>query len=309
MNGRKPMQKPYVITDDLALMVRQFEQDGLKIPSNNFLQSMQRQMTEALSCIYNRVDIVPSSDIEGFVTETAKQSPYPVVTLASAFKDPLFDRSLQLSRGSKLSNGQYSDIGLIPRTMNDPSVQDQFNSFADKLKGQDIALADDVIFSGGTISTIIDNLDTSGVRVKQAIASVIINGGYETLQERGVSVQYERIYDDVIDEVCMRDFIAGIPDGGRNVIDGSTRKSAPYIWPFGDAEKWASLPPSSLSAFSKVALEISCDFWEEMDRLNGCKIGTEVLSKPIVAWPETASISDGVKAVLKGGRYAAFNAN
>ena len=302
------MQKPYVITDDLALMVRRFKQDGLTLPSDNFLQSMQRQMTDALSRIYGRVDIVPSSDIEDFVKDKAKQSPYPVVTLTSAVEDPIFDQGLQLSRGSQLSNSKYTDVGLIPRTTNNQPVQDQFNVLANRFKGKAISLADDVVFSGGTISTIIDSLGARGVKVKQVIASVVINGGYEALQDRGVTVQYDRIYDDVIDEVCMRDFIVGVPDGGRNIIDGNDRKSAPYIWPFGDAEQWASLPKSSLPAFSKVALETSCDFWEEVGRLNGRIMRTEALSKPIVTWPETPYITEGINTVLKGGRYAAFNA-
>ena len=77
-------------------------------------------------------------------------------------------------------------------------------------------------------------------------------------------------YEDVKDEICERDFLAGVPFSGRTVYreDGS-HYSAPYFAPFGLPERWASIDDATAARkLSLYCIERSIELWQKVEDLN-----------------------------------------
>ncbi len=147
----------------------------------------------------------------------------------------------------------------------DESIDDQIKRICEVLKQKEIILADDVVFSGTVIKTIITKFKSYGVNVVELISSISTIGGYKYFNDNlryGVRTNYLML-DDVIDQICERDFYFGI--AGSGISDGLYK--APYFKPYGNPYERASIPIEYEREFSKGCLERSIILWEEIDRL------------------------------------------
>lgn len=98
--------------------------------------------------------------------------------------------------------------------------------------------------------------------------------------------------DQVIDQVCERDFYFGIAGSGIMV---DTNYKAPYFLPFGNPNERASIPASSEKEFSVGCLRRSLNLWEEIEYLSKKEIYMRDLPERIIK----TKVEDRVVKLLK----------
>ncbi len=180
---------------------------------------------------------------------------------------------------------------IIPRLEIDIDTQIENIS---KYVGREIILADDVVFSGGVLLNIINRLKKYNISVVGIICSVSTYSGYAKFNEMlkyGLKTNY-LMSDDVIDQVCERDFYFGIAGSGI-MIDKIYK--APYFLPFGNPNERASIPKCYEREFSLGCLRRSLRLWEEIEYLSSKKIYMKDLPERII----NTSTEDRVVKILK----------
>ena len=129
-------------------------------------------------------------------------------------------------------------------------------------------IADDVVFSGTVLKTIIDRLEQYDVKVVGIITSITSREGYDKFNEKlkyGLKANF--IMDnDVIDQVCERDFYFGVAGSGIMVEKEEGYLKAPYFYPYVSPNERASIPIEYERCFSKGCLERNIYFWEDIDK-------------------------------------------
>jgi len=130
-------------------------------------------------------------------------------------------------------------------------------------------------------------------RLKKVIGQ--IKEGVEKVRSEGVPVDCVIEYDEVLDEVCQRDFWGGVPLSGRTVIsDKGETWSAPYFRPFGFPEKWASIPPENVEAFSAFCFLKTVELWREVEKVNGALLPVTEVPRSLKGIEEKNSIVDAL---------------
>lgn len=301
--------KPYVVTYDLWLVIQKLKNNGYAIPSREYVSSMSVEIGNTLRNIFPVTDIIPAEQIQGFLVKQSEITKYSKITLTGLMTDNV-DAKLEFSRsvGLKYQGQGYNfvDLGIHPRNPQSLSLKDQFEHAVQSSPSKGVTLFDDVVFTGGTINDVSKKLNRFDIVVNEVVTSVVLSRAKYLLEQEGVKVIANRIYDDVMDEVCARDFIVGMPDGGRNVIISNNKHfSATYINPVGLCNKWASIPDEHASKFSKSMLEISRDFWNEMNELNNRVFVSSDLEKPPVCWlhAEKTELVNGLDSLIKAKSY------
>jgi len=170
------------------------------------------------------------------------------------------------------------------------------NQISKRIGCEDINLLDDVIFEGKTMAIIIETFKKQGINVQTVIAGIAIKEGIILLEENGVSVDALLTYDQVVDEICERDFVVGSPLSGRTLNIKGKIFGAPYLYPFGKPIEWASIPKNKAIEFSLFCLSQSLKMWGNAERISQSSISTKSLAKPIFRLQENKSI---VQALVK----------
>lgn len=276
----------YVVSGDIdILMGRWCENNHLKAPSSAFYVDLRQKMTEFLGEIFARVTFVDSMEIrEGLLDAVAshRKDGYAVISLERAYLDDSeVDGRIELTR----SVDDYLEEIRTPATRNGtPGRRIQFG----RLQRKDIALVDNVVFSGKTLIGTIGELHQYHARVHAVTAAIGVKDGVNNLRERtfGVTGQplHLRIdcleeFDDVSDQVCERDFYPGAPYSGREHL--SDRGAFPYILPFGRLGKWASIPDKEANRFSRLCLDNTIALFSEVERLNGIHVACSMIPRPV----------------------------
>lgn len=285
-----PLSVPYVVTNDLNIVFLNLQRQGIIPPDNNVILDASEKIRGVLEGIFSSVDVIEASRISGYLNSQVLQSSLPSVSLTGLVDDKLVAATLHLSRSVKrvsdvLGNSTYESIGFWQRNKKDAPYMEQFNMAADKIArtAKNAILIDDVVFSGGTTLKIAEEFAARNIIINKVIASVAIQGAQSKLAAAGIEVVADIIYSNVHDEVCMRDFIVGAPDGGRNVVSAEGNyEAAPYVLPFGDAQSWATMPEDCSKEFSRAAIEASLQIWRDVERANQRTILVGELAKPIV---------------------------
>ena len=177
------------------------------------------------------------------------------------------------------------------------SLDLQIERLSKVFKNKKILLADDVVFSGSVLKNIIKRFNKLGIEIIGIIASICSNEAYNYFNNNlkyGIIANYI-MSDDVIDQVCERDFYFGIAGSGIMINNNGRLFKAPYFKPYGNPNERASVPLEYEKAFSKGCLERSAYLWEEIDRIrNGETIIGELPEEIIYTNKE-----DGVVKTLK----------
>jgi len=226
------------------------------------------------------VEIVGYEDLKSGLDALSAKSAYPVVSLDRAYVDDATSNVSMFVDLTRWVDQDLNDLGLHGRDGH-PYARSQNSNplFHNGIGDRPIVLADDVIFSGENLAQDIDYLRQLRNPVMRVIAGIGVREGVAKIEATGVPVTCVRRYSNVIDEVCERDFYAGVPLSGRTVQD--TRQparaswSAPYFEPFGRPDAWASIPPERAAEFSRFCLLQSIKLWEAVEQASGKPIYVE----------------------------------
>ena len=159
-------------------------------------------------------------------------------------------------------------------------MDQQVLRLSQSLRGKEVILADDVIFSGSVLRKIISKLNDQGVKVVGVVSSICTNTAYEYFNNNlkyGVKTNY-LMDDNVIDQICERDFYFGVAGSGIMINTDNGLCKAPYFIPYGNPCERASIPSDYVNDFSKGCLERSIYLWNEIDKLK--KENTRILDLP-----------------------------
>lgn len=289
---------PYVVSADVSRLMRTWAaKNRYRVPNEAYFSGMLRDLESVLNSYFHSVQVVPERYLVAGLSGMADRSPIPIISLDRAYIDDSLANLagyIDITRtvGENLeSNGLSERPGSLP-------IETQVDLLSNSLDTDRVALLDDVLFEGGTHTTIAEWLRKKGIIVEQVLVGVSIKEGEEKLAREGIGVQSLLSYGAVVDEICERDFIAAVPMSGRTVVTATGEVfGAPYFSPFGKPEKWASIPPEYAQVFSDFCLAQSIMLWQKIERMSKSSIATHEVPKAVFGLEPSHSIVTSLRRV------------
>ena len=105
--------------------------------------------------------------------------------------------------------------------------------------------------------------------------------------------------EDVIDQICERDFYFGVAGSGIMISTGDGMYKAPYFKPYGNPYERASIPLEYVDFFSRGCLERSLYLWEDMDNIRDSKTKILELPERIINTKENDEVVKTLKKEIK----------
>lgn len=284
--------KPYIVSADTGLLVSKWGQEkGLITPNSSFYREMLIDLKEKLKDSFDEVEVIPESELQEGMNQLVRESTYPVVSLDRTYVDESQPNLMGYLDATRTVNTNLQSTGLKSR-LRENSLMQQIYRLAQVADGRPITLIDDVIFEGKTLLEIIEKFRDQGVSIDQVLTGIAIQEGIDLLEANGISVKtVVDPYEQVIDEICERDFRVGAPYSGRTILNGSTTMGAPYLKPFGKPEQWASIPEDNALDFSLFCLYQSLQMWLEIERVSGQNISTNLVPRQTLGLPPSDSVT------------------
>lgn len=182
------------------------------------------------------------------------------------------------------------------------SVDIQVETISKKLKTMglnQIILVDDVVFSGSVLSSVIELFKNNGINVIGIRSAVATTNSFKKFNnELGLGLKCKYLLgENVIDQICERDFYFGIPQSGISILEDGVIYKAPYFKPFGNPVERASIPVQYEDDFSKGCLKRSLWLWNEIEKLSGRNFYISDLPEVI----SNTNSDDKIVKVLKKG--------
>ena len=164
---------------------------------------------------------------------------------------------------------------------------------------KEIILADDVVFSGSVLRSIIQLFKENNIVVIGISTAIARKDSYDYFNSTlklGINTNF-LMEKDVIDQICERDFYFGIAGSGISVQTNTQVVKAPYFLPFGNQIERASIPQNAATYFSNSCITRSILLWQEIEKLSKRKIYIKDLPEQI----QNTSPNDEVIKTLKKG--------
>jgi len=295
MNSKGSIRKPYVISEDIHILLAEWaKKREFALPSGKFFRQLRKEMKEYLTGIFgdNNVDMISARELRNGIRRFIHQIGIPPVSM-----DRVYIRTKPEIQVSRMIDESLNDYGIGSR-FGTPPISEQL--FAVKERFNEIILVDDVIFSGKVITEILLSLETVGVRVPLVVAGITIGEGRKRLTEKtSAKILTVRYYEEVIDEICERDFYPGVPLSGRLVANTKTDTGAPYLHPFGKPYEWESIPREEEKKFSMFCLHQTIRLWKEIERISQRTARCCDLERiPLGAPYDKSSVVDYLKSLI-----------
>ncbi len=274
-------KSPYVVTADGHELLHAWgKQRGIKTPSSRYFEDYTSDLLAMLAQSTDApVEVVDHDELQEGLALLVSRSRLPVISLDRAYTDGMHNLAGYID-ATRAVDPDYNDIPLSNRP-GTPHLEAQIKEFRTS-EIAPVTVMEDVVFSGGTILKLNELLTEAGRPIRSVIAGVAIQKGVKALEDAGIAVEHVRFYPEVEDEVCQRDFLACMPYSGRTIVDGQDVWSAPYFWPFGDPEVWASIKGEDrIRAFSRFCLGRSLDLWDEVSNISGINVSTIEVPRPL----------------------------
>lgn len=299
--------KPYVVSADVrGLLSRWARENRISIPNDGFFEGMLKDLESTLQKYFTQVEVVPEDFLRKGLNGFVQNSSFPVVSLDRAYVNPKQANLLKFLDVTRTVDSNLNSTGLASR-LREVSIERQINMIAAQFSGQVLSLIDDVIFEGKTLLQLVFSLRKRGVTVDTIYSGITIKEGKELLEQNSVRVESLLVYDQVVDEICERDFVPGTPNSGRSVINGDNAiGGVPYLLPFGKPVEWASIPADEAQDFSLFCLYQALHLWKITEILSCQNIPTAMLQKPVFGLPGSDSVSKSLQKViinLEEGNY------
>jgi hypothetical protein len=251
--------EPYVLSLDIVPLLQQWAKPrGYTLPDDVFFAELRGRTTRELESIFGNVVVISDDEIRPLLSALASDSPLPVISMDYAFCPvgvPL--------NASRAVMDDMTDAGVTHRGETG-DIEAQVQDIARSIQGN-VILFDDVIFSGDLLTcTIIPMLHRHGIHVTSVVCGIGIGDGMRRVSECVPYVKCIRAFDDVVDEVCERDFYPGVTRSGRTVL-GRENMGMPYVAPFGDPQKWASIPDAHVASFSRFCIKQTVELFAAVE--------------------------------------------
>ncbi len=287
-----------------------YTKNGLIVPKECQIEVLREDFKKDTNKIFdNKVVIFSEKDMQNFMYDSLEDSlGYPIVSLDKIYfegdNDSIFLDCTRLDKSKELvSRKNPNDL---------KSVDNQIKNISQKLteeKRNEIILVDDVVFSGNVLNNLIKKFKENGVDVKGIRASISTEAGYKyfnKILEKGLKCGC-LLGENVIDQICERDFYFGIAQSGISVANETKGiLKSPYFRPFGDAVNRASIPRKYEDYFSKSCLMRSIFLWKCIEDNSGRKVTMSDMPEKII----NTNNDDRVINILKKGLiYYEKNAN
>ena len=166
---------------------------------------------------------------------------------------------------------------------------------------KEIILADDVVFSGSVLRSIIQLFKENNIEVIGISTAIARKDSYDYFNSNlklGINCGY-LMEKEVIDQICERDFYFGIAGSGISVNTGTQIVKAPYFLPFGNPVDRASIPKEYATYFSNSCINRSILLWQEIEKLSKKEILIKDLPEQIQNTQQEETIIKTLKKGLK----------
>ncbi len=285
----------YVISEDIDVLVsRQCRKAGLIQPHMDFYVDIRAKMKDFLQNIFARVTFVASQEIREGLLESVKEhrrAGLTVVSLERAYlEDDEIDARIELTR---TVDGDAHEIVVPSVRRGTREKKSQFEG----LRGKNIALIDDVVFSGKTIVSTISGLHHYHSNVHAVTTAIGVKNGVDYLRKAyfgiigmppNLTINCLEEFDHISDQVCERDFYPGVPYSGREHF-GHQIASFPYVFPLGKMREWASIPEKEIRSFSALCIDNTIALFREVEKLNGITFSCSSVPRPIFRSPRDST--------------------
>lgn len=294
----------YVVTYDVASRLQAFRPRTLNIPRpddqlfERFHMSLFQKIQQALPGI--TIDTIEMSElrrkiweqVDSRVTDLSKQavlSTCPEITDSNPKSEGLL---LNINR---LFNTDGQLIGHGPRPGFEHLAR-QFDELAGKIGNRSVVLIEDGAFSGGTLRTVLHELNSRGITVTAIVIGFCCTRARFVLGHvfKGELVMVHPV-ENLLDWIPDHDLIPFIPNCGRVLGDSSGQNflpvrradgfncAYPYILPFGRIEEWASLPMEGAKELSRLCLDTSIEIFGRIEQK--MTLGELLRANPRVSMP------------------------
>lgn len=286
-------RQPYIVSGDIVpLLQRWAVSKNFVLPAEGFFAQLRADFSQYMRQIFPEFEFVHEDELAMGINNIVAESGLHPISLDRVYYPTA--PSLDIAR---LVDKDGNDKGL-GRRPGAPSIAQQFRSL-DQLTNKNIVLVDDVIFTGDLLEKIANLLFKKDFRVSLICAGIGVGEGIEKLVNAGYNVRCVRTYWAVIDEVCERDFYPGVPFSGR-VLVGEENIGVPYLLPFGNPGKWASIPQEWQVPFSRFCLHQTIRLFEEIEKCSKRVVTCAELDRMVVTLPQDRTrFVDALSLVLQ----------
>lgn len=272
-------QNPYVVSEDIGILMEKWANNkGFIIPDKTFFTQLRLEFTQFMKQIFPNFESVSESELSSGLKNLVEKTELFPISL-----DRVYYQSNPKLDISRLVSAEGKDRGL-GRRRDSPTLLSQFRKLRE-LGIKEAVLVDDVIFSGSLAERIINVLSEIGIKVPIICVGIAIQEGIDILARSGKELRAVRTYDKVIDEICERDFYPGVPLCGRS-LNSKENIGIPYILPFGNPGKWASIPKEWQISLSRFCLGQSINIFETIEEVSGRYVNCEDLDRKIIYLPK-----------------------
>ncbi|KUL25801.1 hypothetical protein [Actinoplanes awajinensis] len=194
--------------------------------------------------------------------------------------DPLLrgDHDLQLSRGYGL--GGHETIGLVPRP-GSAAVSRQIDVLARSLHGAACVVLEDDVYTGGTITAVVDLMRRAGVTVDRVVPGIHVDTG-SRLPPRVVldPVLSFRDPGGLVDVADPRNFLLGVSGLVVRLPAGQWCR-APYWLPFVHTSHRITIAAGRNRSFALAMIAANLRFYARAEADLGLTIRVRHLSRPV----------------------------
>lgn len=273
-----PKPTPYVVSEDVRLLLQDWaEQRGFKLPKPEFFEELRGEFKTYMGQVFAGFELVPETELLEGIQERVKECGLLPVSL-----DRVYYRSEPSLDITRLVEEAGQDRGLGKR-VGTVSLLKQFRALKESGVSE-VVLVDDVIFTGDLIRRTGTLLERMGISVPMVCAGIGIAEGIEQLNGFGQEVSCVREYKEVVDEICERDFYPGVPMCGRS-LQGDENVGVPYILPFGNPGKWASIPKEWQEPLSRFCIGQTIKLFEAIEASSGRVVECRDLERKVSLLP------------------------
>ena len=286
------MSKPYVVSADIHLLMKEWAtQHNFALPKREFFCQLREGFSNYMRRIFPNFELVSENEISQGLADLVSKGGLPTVSLDKTyFKGELNFEITRLVDSKGENRGLGHRAGALP-------LSHQIEKL--KMSGiREVAVIDDVVFTGELLERIISLLSKIGICVPIVYAGIGVAEGINRINGTQREIRCVRAYKAVIDEVCERDFYPGVPLSGRLLV-GDENIGVPYLRPFGNPKNWASIPPENTETFSKFCINQTISLFNEIERCSNKLVFCRDLGRKVIGLPKGGiRYTDALRKIL-----------